>query len=206
MNILIAEDDATSCVLLRKLLEKWGHNVASAENGRVALDVYQTRDFRVVISDWSMPEMDGVELCQAIRSCGRKDYCYFILLTARSEKENLISGLDAGADDYLVKPVHPEELRARLKVAERILAMQSDLRQLREILPICAWCKSLRNDEQHWLSVESYIASHDGVELTHSMCPDCFEKQLAGSSDPPAARGHKPPPETSGSLHRLPRN
>ncbi|MGH9830314.1 MAG: response regulator, partial [Blastocatellia bacterium] len=107
MDILVAEDDRTCCVLLTRLLGKLGHTVVALENGRLAWDTYKNCDYRVVISDWSMPEMDGIELCQEIRGGARKNYCYFILLTGRSDKENLICGLDAGADDYLVKPVHP---------------------------------------------------------------------------------------------------
>ncbi|MGH9830286.1 MAG: response regulator [Blastocatellia bacterium] len=179
MDILVAEDSDTSLTMLTILLEKWQFKVVACKDGRLAWEAYQAGDFRIVISDWTMPEMDGIELCQAIRNCRGRDYCYFVLLTARSGKENLIYGLDAGADDYLAKPARPDELRARLRVAERVLAMQGDIKHLRQIMPICAWCKSIRNDTQLWSSVENYITNHDSVELTHSMCPDCLNKQVA---------------------------
>jgi phosphoserine phosphatase RsbU/P len=181
MKILIAEDDPVSRKVLQKMLEKWGHEVTACEDGVQALKTYEENDFRMLISDWMMPGLDGLELCRKIRAVSGKDYCYFILLTARVGRGNLMEGMDAGADDYLTKPVDTEELKIRLRVGERIISLQEDVAQLRGILPICAWCKSIRDDGDLWQSVESYLAAHTVADLSHSICPQCIEKQVAGS-------------------------
>jgi DNA-binding response OmpR family regulator len=178
MRVLIVEDDALSRRILEKLLSNWGYSVTACENGRLAWEQYQADDFRLVISDWMMPEMDGVELCRRVREHKRKDYCYFMMLTTRAGKENFIAAMDAGADDYLLKPLDAEELKARLRVAARILALQSDLQTLRGILPICAWCKKIRDDDSLWHSAEQYLATHTRADLSHSICPDCREKMF----------------------------
>ncbi len=108
----------------------------------------------------------------------RPDYCYFILLTAKVGRASYMEGMDAGADDYLTKPLNTEELKVRLKVAERILGLHSQIQTLRSILPICAWCKKVRDDDTLWHNVEDYIASHTTIDLSHSICPDCIESQI----------------------------
>jgi sigma-B regulation protein RsbU (phosphoserine phosphatase) len=180
MKILVAEDDPTSCYILKRMLRDWGHTVTTCKDGREGLDEFLREKYDVVVSDWMMPEMDGLDLCRKIRAVNRQDYCYFILLTAKSRKENLIEGMDAGVDDYLTKPVETVELKVRLKVAERIIKLTSDVQVLRGLLPICAWCKSIRDDSNLWESVEDYIESHTSAEMTHAICPRCMEKQMAG--------------------------
>lgn len=179
MKILIAEDDAVSRRILEKTLQNFGYLVTACEGGEEAWTNYRGGDFRLVISDWMMPELDGLALCRKIRSFKRPDYSYIILLTAKGGKQNYLEGMEAGADDYLTKPFDADELRVRLRVAERILALQSDVQALRMIIPICAWCKKIRNDEKLWRSVEDYIQTHVSVDFTHSICPDCAEKQKA---------------------------
>jgi DNA-binding response OmpR family regulator len=180
MKILIAEDDAVSRRILEKVLINWGHAVTACEGGAEAWGHLEKGEFRLIISDWMMPEFDGLELCRRVRSQKRKEYCYFILLTARTGHQNYMEGMDAGADDYLTKPFNFDELKARLRVAERILSLQSDIQTLRTILPICAWCKKIRDDSTLWQSVEEYLTSHTDADLSHSICPECFEKQVAG--------------------------
>ena len=178
MNILIAEDDAISRTILEKILQKLGHTVMPCEDGSQAWDVFQNSDFQLVISDWMMPGVDGLELCRRIRGMNRSNYCYYILLTAQTGKQNFLTAMDAGADDYLTKPLDKDELNVRLRVANRILALQSDVQALRGVLPICAWCKKIRNDEKLWETVEQYIASHAAVDFSHSICPDCTVRQM----------------------------
>ena len=178
MEILIAEDDAISRRILERVLQKLGHTVTACEDGSTAWEIYQQSDFQLVISDWMMPGVDGLELCRRIRGMGRPNYCYFILLTAQTGKENFLTAMDSGADDYLTKPLDTDELNVRLRVARRILALQSDVQTLRGVLPICAWCKNIRNDEKLWETVEHYIASHAVVDFSHSICPDCAAKQM----------------------------
>jgi PAS domain S-box-containing protein/putative nucleotidyltransferase with HDIG domain len=129
-SVLIVEDDAVSAMVLRKALENRGYNVTSATNGEVALAVLEREPFRIVISDWMMPGMDGLELCARIRRSAWSHYTYFILLTAKAQKEERAEGLRAGVDDYLLKPMDTAELDARLRVAGRILKMQEELYRL----------------------------------------------------------------------------
>lgn len=128
-QILIAEDDPISRTLLELYLEQEGYSFASAANGQEALDLYNTHRFSIVITDWLMPEMDGTALCRAIRNQTNDYYTFIILLTAKNSPEALIEGLEAGADDYIVKPVNPAELRVRLKGARRILDLESSLQR-----------------------------------------------------------------------------
>ena len=135
MKILIAEDDPISRRLLRATLQKWGHDVQAACNGREAWDVLCHADApHLAIVDWMMPEMDGVEICTRLRELQRREYIYVILLTAKSRREDIIIGLDAGADDYITKPFDAGELRVRIRAAERILDLQSELLAAHEAL------------------------------------------------------------------------
>ena len=131
MNILIAEDDAITLRRLQHFLEKWDHHVTTAVNGVEALEKFLDQDVELVITDWMMPEMDGMELVRQIRSGGRdKPYVYTILLTSRGEKEDVVKGLsEVGVDDYVVKPFEPDELRARLSVGERTVRLERTLRE-----------------------------------------------------------------------------
>ena len=131
MNILIAEDDAITLRRLQHFLEKWDHHVTTAANGVEALKKFLDQDVELVITDWMMPEMDGMELVRQIRSGGRdKPYVYTILLTSRGEKEDVVKGLsEVGVDDYVVKPFEPDELRARLSVGERTVRLERTLRE-----------------------------------------------------------------------------
>ena len=127
MNILVAEDDVVSRTLLVRTLEKWGYRVLAAEDGTEAWDIRQSESVRLVVTDWMMPGMDGPDLCRRIRSLKDGRYDYIILLTSKSDKESLIEGLQAGADDFVAKPFNPQELKARLNAGRRILALQSEL-------------------------------------------------------------------------------
>lgn len=128
MKILIAEDDTTSRLVLAATLKKAGHEVASAKNGREAWEMLQEGDYSLVISDWMMPDMDGLELCRLIRAQRQMTYTYIILLTALGGKTNYLDAMDAGADDFITKPFDAEQLDARLRVAKRILDLHEMLR------------------------------------------------------------------------------
>jgi two-component system cell cycle response regulator len=131
VKILIAEDDPVSRRLLEAFLGKWGYDVVVTSNGSEAWQVLQGPETpNLVVSDWMMPYMDGVELCRKIREMGRSDYTYFIILTAKGGKEDIVKGLEAGADDYLVKPFDQEEMKCRVKIGERIIALEQRIRQM----------------------------------------------------------------------------
>jgi CheY-like chemotaxis protein len=143
----------------------------------------------MLILDWLMPEVDGSELCRKIRRVDNNMPPYIILLTVRGEKKDVAIGLNAGADDYLAKPFDPVELGARIEVGERVLKLQEKLnekiRQLEEaisqvktlsgIVPICASCKKIRDDEGYWNQVEAYITAHSSAIFSHGICPDCVK-------------------------------
>ena len=131
MNVLIAEDDPINNRLLRTLLFRWGFDVVTADDGAQACKILQEEDGpQMAILDWMMPEVDGLEVCRRLRESekGRDRYTYVIMLTGRSDKEDIITGIDAGADDYIVKPFDNKELHARLHTGQRIIELQSALR------------------------------------------------------------------------------
>ena len=134
-RVLIAEDDPVSCHVLKSFLVKWDYDVAVVTDGMAALRILEADDTpRLAVLDWMMPGMEGVQICQRIRERKDRPYVYVLLLSARSEKRDLLRGLELGADDYLTKPFDSEELRARLLVGERILNLQDDLIAAREEL------------------------------------------------------------------------
>jgi diguanylate cyclase (GGDEF)-like protein len=136
MNVLIAEDDPASRHILQRIIGSLGHRVAAAANGREAWEQLQAGEFSFVITDWMMPEWDGLELCRRIRSCARPDYVYIIIQTSRSGQEDLLTGMDAGADDFIVKPVDRRELQVRMRAAERLLRLQRELRDKNDQLEL----------------------------------------------------------------------
>lgn len=179
MKILIAEDDPVASKVLRLTLEQVGHEVIVVTDGAAAWDKLLIEHVSVVVSDWMMPEVDGLQLCRRIREMVDRDYTYFILLTANhARRENLAVAMDAGIDDFLQKPLDREAIWMRLRVAERILAFTRQIRQLGELLPICAYCKKIRDDGTYWKQFESYIQEHTGANFSHGVCPECFEQQL----------------------------
>ncbi len=191
MDILIAEDDPVSSYMLETTLSKWGYTAIVARDGELALQVLQKDDApQLVILDWMMPNMDGIELCQKLRENPAKQSTYIILLTAKSDKKDLVMGLDMGADDYITKPFDRNELRARVRVGARMIELQQSLadritqledalanvKQLQGILPICSHCKKVRDDQNYWQQVESYISTHTDAQFSHSICPECFDQ------------------------------
>ena len=124
MKVLIAEDDRDSRELLAWMLEKLGYQVVSTTNGKEAWDAYRKGRFRIVISDVLMPEVDGLELCRRIRQHKQSKYTYILMITALIGKKDYLEGMDAGADDFVTKPFDADELKARLRVAQRIISFQ----------------------------------------------------------------------------------
>lgn len=195
MRILIAEDDLSSRVLLAGVLKKAGHEVSVAVNGQEAWQVLQQPDApALAILDWMMPERPGPDVVRLVRARPTNRPPYLILLTTKREKEDIIAGLEAGANDYLAKPFDPGELRARVEVGRRLLEVQAALadknqelllaleqiKTLRGIVPICASCKKIRDDKGYWNQVEVYVHAHTEAEFTHSICPECTRRLYPG--------------------------
>jgi CheY-like chemotaxis protein len=179
MKILIAEDDPVSVKILQFTLEHYGHEVVAAADGAQAWEIFDREPVRVIVSDWMMPGLDGLGLCQKVRERPKTDYTYFILLTAiHTGRDNLRKAMDAGIDDFLTKPLDREAIFMRLRVAERILEYATQIRQLKELIPICMFCKRVRDDTDYWDQVETYIQMHTRSTFSHGICPDCFTKQM----------------------------
>lgn len=189
-DLLIAEDDLVSRRALEATLQKWGHRVRVTSDGDAAWEaLQQSPPPALAILDWMMPRVDGLGLCRRIRETPRTRGVYVILLTARHGKQSILEGLDGGADDYIVKPFDRDELRARLNVGLRVAALQQSLaarvaeleqalqnvKHLQGLLPICCYCKKIRDDSNYWRRVEEYISHHSEARFSHGICPDCFD-------------------------------
>lgn len=178
MQILLVEDDVLSGETLKDLLELDGHQVVLATDGREGLQAFDQGHFGVVISDWLMPEMDGLELCRRIRAAERPSYSYVILVSALQGKSSYLQGMAAGADDFISKPFDPDELKTRLIVAERIIGIQDRVKRLEGILPTCMYCKKIRDEHNDWIGIEAYISKRSQASFSHGVCPTCYETVL----------------------------
>jgi DNA-binding response OmpR family regulator len=207
MMILIAEDDIVSRRLLHATLEELGCEVLTATDGAEAWQALQRENApRLAILDWMMPGLDGPEVCRRVRAASQSPPLYIILLTTRDSIEDVVRGLEAGADDYITKPFDSKELMARVRVGLRMVELQASLaarvreleealarvKQLNGLLPICSYCKKIRDDRNYWRQVESYISAHSDAEFSHGICPDCYENIIKPELEklPPIARRH----------------
>jgi CheY-like chemotaxis protein len=187
----VAEDDATTRRMLEARLQRWGHEVVCAADGTEAWGILQREDApSLMVLDRMMPGKSGLDLCRDLRATETAITPYIILLTGLGEKENIVEGFDAGADDYVTKPFNSAELRARIKTGERIVDLQRALakrvedleaslahvKTLQGILPICMHCQKIRNDQESWQKIDSYIQEHTDAHFSHGLCPDCLEE------------------------------
>jgi phosphoserine phosphatase RsbU/P len=191
MRILIADDDTVSRLALEAMLRRRGHQVLTTADGAAAWQELQKPDApQLAVLDWMMPGLDGVEVCRRARHDPALKNIYLLLLTSRGSKEHVLEGLRAGANDYVTKPFDPEELEARVNVGIQVVGLQNQLagrvgelekalarvQQLQGLLPICSYCKSIRDDQNYWHKVEAYLAHHSDAQFSHGICPPCWEK------------------------------
>lgn len=203
MQVLIADDDPVLRRMLGAALKNWGFEPAEVADGREALAALRRPDGpKLVVLDWVMPGLDGPDVCRAVREAATAEPPYLILLTANDAKKDVIAGLQAGANDYVTKPFDVDELQARLGVARKVVELQAALaarvreleealaqvKQLQALLPICAYCKKIRDDVNYWQQVDSYLVNHSGIRFTHGICPDCLDREMRALADAP------PPP------------
>jgi len=197
MRILVAEDDPVSRRVLSATLEGMGHAVEIAADGLTAWARFAADQPDVLIADWMMPELDGLELVRRVREARRERYTYVLLLTALSGRARYLDGMAAGADDFVTKPVDRLELHARMRVAERILGLQREVTQLQGLLPICSYCKRIRDQADQWSQVEDYVARRSAAQFTHGVCPTCYDSHLRPQLEvlplSPTASGRKDP-------------
>ncbi len=189
MRILIAEDDSVCRSVIERMLKKWGHDVVVACDGLAAWQILQREDApKLAILDWIMPQMNGPEVCRQARDLVREEPTYIILLTVKDRKEDVVVGLESGADDFIPKPFDEQELRARIRVGQRMVLLQrkladrvrkletalAEVSMLHGLLPICSYCKKVRDDKNYWQEVETYVAAHSDIHFTHGICPTCW--------------------------------
>jgi len=193
MRVLVADDDRTATTILARTLAGWSLDVTVVDDGEKAWTAINAGEPpSLAILDWMMPTLDGPELCRRIRANTATAPMYVMLLTSRSARSDLVAGLEAGADDYLVKPFDLGELRARVQVGMRVATLQERLadrvaelqaalasvKQLSGLLPICSYCKRIRSDKDYWEQVDSYIAHHSEAQFSHGICPTCYTKVM----------------------------
>jgi DNA-binding response OmpR family regulator len=183
VNVLLADDDPVARATLEAVLGSQGHAVTAVGDGAEALATWDLFRFDVLLSDWEMPGLDGLTLCRRLRERRGERYPYIILATGRATRDDYVAGMDAGADDFLTKPVDPHDLRIRLRVAERILTLKREVSTLQGILPTCAYCKRIREGDT-WVAIERYVEKRSGAEFSHGVCPDCYAKHLADQLGP----------------------
>lgn len=167
--ILIVDDNAENRKLLGSLLVKAGYEVGVAKDGNSALEFLKNERPNLILLDVMMPGMDGFEVCSIIKSESRTRYIPIIFITAKTSTEDIVKGFKIGGVDYITKPFKQEELLARVNT-------HVELNFLRGMLPICSSCKSIRDDEGYWHSIEEYLQSNSSVEFSHSLCDACVEK------------------------------
>ncbi len=174
MKILVADDDRTTLTLASGILENMGYEVVKCADGTTARDALSwTHPPKIALLDWMTPGATGIEVTRQLRESYSLIECYIILLTGKSLETDIISGLAAGANDYIVKPFRRGELEARINVAATTMKLRDEVKTLRGLLPICAWCKSIRNDESLWESIEQYLRKHSDLKFTHGLCKSC---------------------------------
>ncbi len=178
MKILAIEDQPMAALQLAATLKALGHEAELVNDSGAAWARLVQGEHRIVVSDWRMPKVDGLELCRMVRQRGG-DYVYFILIsTTKITKQTRDEALAAGVDDFLTKPVDPDELGMRLHVAQRIIGFAAQVKQLESFLPICGYCKKVRDDGAYWREIEAYLSEHRGTQLSHGVCPDCYDRVL----------------------------
>ena len=193
LQVLVADDEPVSRTVVGAMLKKAGYVVTYAPDGEQA---WQRLDSptapTLALLDWEMPGLQGPEVIERIRSKQSQTPTYVILLTSRDSSADIVRGLRAGADDYVTKPANEDELVARVNVGARVVRLQAALadrvrsleealanvKALQTLLPMCAYCKSIRNDQNYWEKVETYFTQHSNVSFTHSYCPNCYDRYV----------------------------
>lgn len=197
-SVLIADDDAASRMALGAIVRRSGWQPRLVDSGEQALRLLLEPEAPpVALVDWMMPDLSGVDLCRQVRAHEDVRQPYIILVTVRNEVDDVVAGLEAGADDYLIKPAHAAELRARVQVGlrtvdlrERLLLRATQLeqalaevRQLRSLLPTCSYCRRIRDDHDSWQTLEEYVSHHTDVKFSHGFCPQCFDRYVRPQLD-----------------------
>jgi DNA-binding response OmpR family regulator len=177
MKIMIADDDPIIRMVVTGGLKTIGHDVVACESGTKAWDVLQKTAFPIVITDWLMPGLDGLQLTQLLRRAPGETYTYVIMLTGKDKREDYLMGVKAGVDAFLVKPLDGAMLEAHITIATRILRLEAHAKRLEAIVTVCSYCKRVK-DNGEWIDMEHYIARKFKTLPSHSFCPTCFAEKV----------------------------
>jgi DNA-binding response OmpR family regulator len=173
-RILAVDDTRQNLELLTKILERCGYDVALALDGSEALELAAKENPDLILMDILMPGMNGIEVCRRLKADPATHGIPVIFLTSKTESVEILEGFEAGAVDYVTKPFRVSELLARVHVHVELRRAQHEIRTLRGILPTCSHCKKIRDEQDRWHSIESYIAERSEAEFSHGFCPDCI--------------------------------
>jgi phosphoserine phosphatase RsbU/P len=202
-HVLIAEDHDPTRETLSLLLEKKAYRVTAVENGESAVEKLTATDAPcIAVLDWGLPDMSGIDVCRAVRRQCLPHYTYLIIVTARDGKDDVAEALAAGADDFIRKPYVLQELIARVRSGQRVIELERTLasrikdleeafgrvNQLKRLLPICMFCKKIRDDQDYWKEIDSYLHEQTGTDFSHGICPHCMELHYKELSVEPDAK------------------
>ena len=188
-RVLVAEDNDKTRVSLVFLLQRHGFDVTVVNDGQAALEILSAPNPpQIALLDWEMPRLDGLQVCREVRRIAGR-YTYIVMLTAHDRASDVLAAFAAGVDDFLSKPVDSPQLLARLRCGERVLALEErgveriaelekaldEVRQLKRLLPICMYCKKVRDDSDYWQEIDAYIHEQTGTDFSHGICPGCMD-------------------------------
>ncbi len=182
-TILIVDDEPVVHQVLKLHLASKNYRLLSAANGAQALDIIETNKIDLVLLDIMMPRMTGYEVCRAIRETRSREELPVVFLSAKDRSRDRVASFDEGGNDYLIKPIGRNELLIRVNTQLEILnvsrSKEEEIHLLQNILPICSWCKKIRDDEGFWSQLEAYFHKNTDVQFSHGICPDCMKKEQA---------------------------
>jgi CheY-like chemotaxis protein len=199
--VLVADDSKLERRMLEHILSRDGYPIVMAVDGHQTIEVLKDPGSpRMILLDWVMPGPNGPEIVRWLREQPHGRNAFVVLLTAMDSADDIVAGLDAGADDFMTKPFRPDELLARLRAGGRVLWLQQQLaeevarleaamaevRQLRGLIPICMHCHRIRTEGEHWQKLEAYIEEHSDASFSHSLCDDCLRVHYPEPPEPPA--------------------
>ena len=178
MKVLVVDDDPVIRAVVGAGLKALRHDVVSCESGAKAWELLRAGSFPVLITDWSMPEMNGIQLTQALRATPRESYTYVIMITGHNTREDYLTGVRAGVDAFLIKPLDGALLEAQLTIAARIVGLQDHAKRLESIMTVCSYCKKVRDGREAWVPMEQYVKQEFKTLPSHTFCPTCFHEKV----------------------------
>ncbi len=174
--VLLVDDNPQNLQVLGQTLQNSDYEIAMALSGKEALRFLEDENPDIILLDVMMPEMNGYDVCKKLKENDKWKNIPVIFLTAKTEVDDIVAGFDAGGVDYISKPFNSRELIARVKTHIELKNAREEIYNLRGIIPVCASCHKVRDDNGYWDQVERYISKHSHAQFSHSVCPDCIEK------------------------------